>query len=516
MTNIKILDCTLRDGGYVNLWNFGLDNIKKILNNLASSNIDIIECGFLKNDKVYGDNFSIFNIEQLKNHDLLRHSSYVAMINFGEYQLEDIPPKQNSNLDGIRVAFHKKDLDSALVLCKGIIDKGYQVFVQPMVSINYSNEEFLDLIKRVNVIQPYAFYIVDSFGNINMTDLLRLYSIVKNTLSCTIKAGYHAHNNLQLAFANTQLLIEQERKHDLIIDTSVFGMGRGAGNLNTELFTEYLNNKFGLRYLIEPILYIMDEVVYNIYKEIGWGYSMPQYLSAKRNCHPNYANHLSGKETLKVDHINTILKSVADEKKNSFDKQYIESLYLDFQTRNSIMDENSVLKLKQQLENKSIVLLASGPNAVTEKNKVIKYYKQANTIFIAVNFLPEILSPDFIFYSNLKRFDKSDNINYEKLILTSNMINDIKNDAKHVVNYSSLLNCHDFLVDNGGLMLINLLILLNVKEVLLAGFDGYINSNHNCTKFANDAEVINKSMREEIQRLSKLINIKFITETRYQ
>ena len=64
--NIEILDCTLRDGGYVNLWDFGLANIKKILDKLASSNIDIIECGFLKNDKVYGDDFSIFNIEQLK------------------------------------------------------------------------------------------------------------------------------------------------------------------------------------------------------------------------------------------------------------------------------------------------------------------------------------------------------------------------------------------------------------------------------------------------------------------
>ena len=211
-----------------------------------------------------------------------------------------------------------------------------------------------------------------------------------------------------------------------------------------------------------------------------------------------------------------ILKSVTDEKKNSFDKQYIEDLYLDFQTRNSIMDEDSVLKLKQQLENKSVVLLASGPNAITEKDKILKYYKQENTAFIAVNFLPEIISPDFIFYSNLKRFDKSDDIDYAKLILTSNMINDVKDDAEYVVNYSSLLNCHDFLVDNGGLMLINLLIILNVKEILLAGFDGYINNNRNCTKFTNDVEVINQSMAEEILKLSKLISIKFLTETKYR
>ena len=167
MNKINILDCTLRDGGYVNNWEFGRRNIEKIINKLVLANIEIVECGFLSNKDEYNSEKSIFNkIEQITN--ILPkekgNSMFVCMVNYGEYNFEDLPEKGDSDVDGIRVAFHKKDRFEALQFCREVSKKGYKVFVQPMISVNYSDSEFLEIISITNDINPSAFYIVDSFG----------------------------------------------------------------------------------------------------------------------------------------------------------------------------------------------------------------------------------------------------------------------------------------------------------------------------------------------------------------
>ena len=99
------------------------------------------------------------------------------------------------------------------------------------------------MIQRVNEIEPYAFYMVDSFGMMKGKDLTRLFYLVEHNLKEDIWIGFHSHNNMQLAYSNAQVLVGAHTKHNLVIDSSVYGMGRGAGNLNTELFVEYLNKK---------------------------------------------------------------------------------------------------------------------------------------------------------------------------------------------------------------------------------------------------------------------------------
>ena len=173
------------------------------------------------------------------------------MINYGEFSLEKIPVYQGKGIQGIRVAFHKKDADKATEYCRKLKEKGYMVFVQPMISLSYSDTEFIQLIQRVNEIKPYAFYIVDSFGMMKRKNLLRLFYMVEHNLSEDIWVGFHSHNNLQLAYSNAQSLIEAQTTRNIIIDTSVYGMGRGAGNLNTELFADYLNEYTEKKYIIK-------------------------------------------------------------------------------------------------------------------------------------------------------------------------------------------------------------------------------------------------------------------------
>ena len=274
-------------------------------------------------------------------------------------QAKDIPQCTGKSVDGIRVAFHKGDLEGAVSLCNEISKKGYLVFMQPMVTNNYSDIELLNLIEKVNQMEVYAFYIVDSFGVMKQSDLLRRFYIIDNNLREDIIIGYHAHNNLQMAYSNAQSFISTRSKRSRIVDSSVFGMGRGAGNLNSELFAEYLNENHGKSYKIYPLLDIIDSILNKIYIDHYWGYSLPHFLSATFNCHPNYATYLSEKNALTVKSISDILNQISDDKKTSFDKQYIEELYINYQ-KHYINDEAVILKLKEEFKNRSVLIMAPG------------------------------------------------------------------------------------------------------------------------------------------------------------
>ena len=324
MSKIKVLDCTLRDGGYVNNWDFGVKNIAKMIDKLSEAKIDIVECGFLTNKYQFDENVTQYD-KTSRLDELLegnKSSEHVLMMNYGEYALEDIPECSETLIDGMRVAFHKKDRLDAIEFCAGLVKKGYKTFIQPMVSIYYSDIEFIDLIGEQNAIKPYAFYIVDSFGVIKRQDLTRMYYLVDNNLSSDIAVGYHAHNNIQLAYSNAQTLVDMKTNREIIIDSSVFGMGRGAGNLNTELFIEYLNDNEGRDYKQTPILKIIDEILNNIYKSKYWGYSLSHYISSMHNCHPNYASYLDEKATLSIEDINNILSMLDEENKVGYKRPH--------------------------------------------------------------------------------------------------------------------------------------------------------------------------------------------------
>jgi 4-hydroxy 2-oxovalerate aldolase len=528
MGEVKILDCTLRDGGYVNEWKFGEENIKFITNNLIESGVDIIECGFLNDKKSLTRDYTLFssirNLESvvpLKKMD----SQYVCMINYGDYNVDSLPDARENCIDGIRLAFHKKDLKGVPEVCKKIINKGYNLYIQPMVTIGYTDRELLNLIEVTNELKPYAFYIVDSFGVIKKSDLLRMFYLVDNNLDKDVYIGFHSHNNLQLAYSNAQELVEIRTKRKIIIDSSVFGMGRGAGNLNTELFMEYLNDTFGKRYKVYSLLKIIDEVLNKIYAVNYWGYSLPFYMSASCNCHPNYASYLSEKNTLTVKSINEILNLIVENKKNQFDNEYIQELYLSYQ-RHYIDDKNNIERLKKIFHNKKVIVIAPGTSIENYYEKINTLVNQKDIISVSVNFMPKKFNCDFTFVSNEKRFEslfknENDCSFKTKLIITSNING--QNYESISINYSNLLNNINDVRDNSTLMLLNLLVKLNVEKVLVAGFDGYSYDNINnyadekmsLTTSRKTIKNLNEGVVKVLEKISKEIEIDFITPTKY-
>lgn len=521
MNNISILDCTLRDGGYCNEWKFGDKNISAIISGLQEANVDIVECGFITNKIKYSGNISKFNtVEQFEKFIPINKKGvkFVAMINYGEYNVDDLPDANNSRLDAIRVAFHKNDMIEAINFSKKISEKGYDIFIQPMVSLNYTDIEFLKLIDLVNSIKPYAFYIVDSFGTMKNQQLLHFYYMVDKNLDKNIVIGYHSHNNMQMSYSNAQTLVNVSNNRHIIIDSSIQGMGRGAGNLNTELFMEYLNDVRGAAYYVKPLLMLIDTVINRFYMENYWGYSLPNYLSAVHLCHPNYAQYLSSKNTLTVENMGEIFDMMADDKKNSFDKEYIEELYLKYMNRACIND--SYLKdFSNCLKGKRVLVIAPGKSGEVEKDKVAEFAKDNNTVTIAINSEYSYCSVDYIFVSNIIRYREINKDN-NKLIITSNISG---NDFYLRVNYADLLNKIEAVEDNAGLMAIKFLIDIGVKEIYIAGMDGYsrnANENYSAKELElsiNDtlAEAMNKGMIEMLKEYSKTVNITMLTNSRY-
>lgn len=312
---IKVLDCTLRDGGYVNDWEFGFNNIQNILSHLSFANLDYIECGFLK-DTNYNKEETIFSdIEQLRK--LSTAENLCLMINYGEYPIEKIP---ENNEVILRVAFKKQDLKNALEYCKELKLKGSKIFINPMVTDSYTKDELIDLIKEVNEIEPIALTIADTIGEMTSSEIEKLFNIIDFHLNKNIALCFHSHNNIQMSFANAQTLINLCKTRDLIIDSSIFGMGRGAGNLCTELITQHLGG-----YDISEIMKVSREYIMPIYEKHPWGCSSESYLGAINHCHPNYAKYLSEKNIPTKDMIK-IFQSIPNDKKSVFDKELIEKL----------------------------------------------------------------------------------------------------------------------------------------------------------------------------------------------
>ena len=241
--SMQILDCTLRDGGYINDWRFGRKAITAILEKLERANLDIIECGFLTR-MVYDEQCSLFPsvqaIEPLLPGEK-RRAMYVAMIAIGEKELHprELQPWNGRSIDGIRLTFHKQEIPQAIQWAEIIQDKGYKVFMQPVGSGFYSDMELLSLVEQMNRLRPYAFYIVDTLGSMYRNDVSHRFYLIDQNMDPEIHLGFHGHNNLQLAFSNAQVLGKIQTKRTLLIDASVYGMGRGAGNLPTELIAQY-------------------------------------------------------------------------------------------------------------------------------------------------------------------------------------------------------------------------------------------------------------------------------------
>ena len=521
MTNIKLLDCTLRDGGYINDWNFGYQTTKSIIRKLVDSQVDYVEVGFLRNceydiEKTVFNNCSeIANVLPTKRGNTV----FTAMALHNKYDINKLEPYDGKTIDIIRVTFHDYDIDEGLTFVQKVKEKGYKVFCNPINIMGYSDEMILELLKKVNQIQPYAFSIVDTFGSMMKADLLRIYSLVEHNLDKSIVIGLHLHENLALSYSLAQEFISMkasERKS--VIDASMLGMGRTPGNLCMELIMDYMNKTQGSIYDVNPVLDGIDDHIVQLKQIEPWGYSTAYALSAKFNLHRNYAEFLLNKGRLRAKQINQILASIEDSKKTAYDEAYAEELYQRFQNH-EVDDSELIEKLKYALKDETVLILAPGFSILQQKAKIEEFVKKETPVIIAANFAAEDYEPDYIFCSNAMRYEGlEEKARKGTLLVTSNLL-DICEEEK-VLNYSELSFDEKGNTDNSVIMLMKLLIKLGLKAVYVAGFDGYGEKQDNyVTSYM--ASQHTKGMEENIKNsryvadIRKQLRIVFLTDSVY-
>lgn len=336
---IKLLDCTLRDGGYVNKWNFGKNVIDDIMSKMFKTNVDIIEAGFIR-DVEYDCAKAVFcdlsQLDTIIEYNGIDKEGYelASMAEIAHpIPLSYITEAANTTCDIIRVIVWKSKhtengeevdaLQESFEYCKGIIEKGYKLCVQPNRTDQYSDEEFVNMLKMFASLNPYAIYVVDSWGTMYSNKVLHYMEIADRILPKEIAIGFHGHNNMMQAFSTAEKIIERDFDRLIILDASVDGIGRGAGNLNLELIAKYLNQEKKANYILTPIYEIYDEYIKPLKNRYTWGSSLPFMISADNNANPNYATDFDN-EHLRLTQMSDLYQKMSTNDRILYDKKLSE------------------------------------------------------------------------------------------------------------------------------------------------------------------------------------------------
>jgi 4-hydroxy 2-oxovalerate aldolase len=253
------------------------------------------------------------------------------MADVAQFDNETLCKRTSNTVDGIRVVFYKRQIEQAYLFCEKIINMGYDLFLQPMVTIDYSPKEFSETICRFyERYHPYAVSVVDSFGCMTKSELWDFISILEKIVDKDIKIGFHGHDNMLLSQVNAISLFNYPNEHEFIIDASVSGMGRGAGNLCTELIANYYNMEHNGKYNLDSILKVASDVTEPISRECKWGYSPYFMLTAMHRAHPNFATYLLANHNVNVYEFAEYMNYVPDSMLTKCTRPYVEDLYKQF------------------------------------------------------------------------------------------------------------------------------------------------------------------------------------------
>ena len=471
MPDVKLLDCTLRDGGYVNDWQWGASPAKHIIRALTNAGVDIVEVGFLRNVAGYDPDVTVCNTIGELNRLLPPPGSrgntmYSGMAMRSNYDIRKLTPYDGSGIEILRITAHDYDLREGMDFAREVKARGYKLAINPINIMGYTDSEILWILDEVNKIHPWQFSIVDTFGSMRRKDLQRITALADHNLDPAIRLGLHLHENMALSFCLAQEFLEMPLQRDKTVDASLVGMGRIPGNLPIELTADYMNENCARHFDLDQIMDAIQDYIAPIKGESPWGYTPAYFLSARFNLHRNYAEHYLGKGDLTNRDINHILAAIAPEKKTAFDKDYADTLYREYKNRR-VQDDEALHDLHTAFAGKTVLVLAPGASLATPEGQAAVAAADAD-VSVSVNFVPGECAVDYAFFSNAKRFEE-DKTYPCRLILTSNL-----RSARQaaVLNYDRLSTADDQ-GGNSMLMLLRLLRLCDAAKVKLAGADGY-------------------------------------------
>ena len=526
-----LLDCTLRDGGYNNDWEFGHDNIVNIFDRVVSSGVDFIEIGFLDERRSFDLNRSIMpdtvSVEKIFGQLNRKKSLVVGMIDYGTCAIRNIQRCDDSFLDGIRVIFKKDKMYQAMEFCRQVKALGYKVFSQLVSITTYTDTDLKEIVSIANEVKPYALSIVDTYGLLHPEELHHIAYLIDENLDRDIVLGFHAHNNFQLGYTNATTILSMFNDRDVLVDGTLYGMGKSAGNAPLELIAMYMNEHFGKNYIITELQEAITTSILDFQRRSPWGYQLFYYIAAANRVHPNYVQYLMNKRTLSITAVNEILKRIPESQKLEKNRRLIEQLYIDYQ-KDQYDDFIDIQELGKLLSCSEILVIGPGTSIGEYRKQIDGYILREKPIIISINYIPQYYHPDYLFITNSTRYLqlvtklKETENEHIQLIASSNMTK-ITKEFDFMINYATSIDETTRFPDNSMCMLIRTLIRCGCKKVALAGLDGYTADNVNYfdviksySYLEDKANSLNNYVRRFFRDVSDRIQVTFITPSEYQ
>lgn len=477
MKHGRLLDCTLRDGAYLVDKQFGDNTIKGIIRGLMDTKIDFIEIGFFQ-DEGFGKGKTVFRNSADAKRFIPKDKKgceFTVLADYSRFSARNLDECTKDSIDAVRECFLKNERFDAINACKVIKEKGYKLFVQPVDILGYTDVEVIELIEMVNQLEPYCFSIVDTFGSMYIEDLQRVINLIDHNLVSTCKIGFHSHNNMQMSAALSQEFLRMTSgRREVIVDATISGMGRGAGNTPLELVVQYMVSRMGYNYNIDALLDTIDGYMDNIRSRCEWGYSTPYFVAGSYSAHVNNIAYLLGKNSIRSKDIRYILNKIGTSARKRYDYNLLEDTYMDY-LKSDIDDTGAIKILEDYFRNEEVLVVAPGNSINKEICNIKRYIDEKKPKIITINYLNENIKTDFLYLSNISRYNywkNSENFEQTKKIIASNVMTEEDSNTV-VVSFARIIKCGWEYMDNSMILLLRLLDDLKIRKIMIAGFDGY-------------------------------------------
>lgn len=507
LPEIKILDCTIRDGGYVNNWEFDIKLVRKLYSVLSKSGVDYVEIGYRGNKKyLKGSKFGRWRFGSEKDITTavggISGAKLALMADFGRIGINDFCDSENSAVKLIRLAANRGQLKEAVSLLERIKNKGYEVSLNAMGYTNYTKAQQKNLISLLKDSGIDYLYVVDSYGSLLPNQIKSIFEPLFETLN--LKIGFHPHNSLQMAVANT---LEAIRCKVNIVDSTVYGMGRAAGNLPTEIIISMLQEIKKDRYNPVPILDAIERYFIPLQKDNKWGYQLPYMISGLFKCHPNYAKALVDAHEYTMEDIWKGMDYIREKDPSGFSKPLLDELIeggiisnidkIRVSKHIGTIKENKISRVNlkpvhvpylNRHKGRDFLILANGPTLKDYRGKIKTFINKYNPVILGANFLGGLFVPHYHVFNNKRRFtDYVDTVNPKSKLLIGqyipeDMIRECTSRDYEYVYYADKLN-YNFGINNGvintncrtvAVFLLGLAIVMGAKRVFSVGMDGYL------------------------------------------
>jgi len=492
MSSIVFLDCTLRDGGYYNSWDFDHNLVQDYLYAVKDVGVDVVEIGFRTLNKkgfkgacAYSTDSFIDSLEipeGLKLCVMINASEILDEGNYSDRKLNLLFPKdaEESNISIVRIASHTYEFLEALQAVKNLKTKGFKIGFNLMQVSECEPEELIILAKEASKYDIDALYFADSLGNMNPEKVLSVIEILRTHWDGAL--GIHAHDNMGMGLLNSLYSL---KKGVTWVDSTITGMGRGAGNVKTELLAIEIADLRNIEINIKPLLSLISNKFKSLKAKHGWGTNPFYYLSGKNSVHPTYVQEMIVDSRYEEEDIIAVIENLG----SKGGKKYSKNSLLEARNYYSKASQGSWSPL-DLFEGKELLLIGSGPGVLSHKRSIEEYIKNSKPLVMALN-AQSTINNDLIDVRiachpfRLKAdCEKLSNLSQPLIIPVSSIPSDILDCMTSIekLDYGLSVDIHQLKYAETSCILPNPLVISyalavassgKAKRLLLAGFDGY-------------------------------------------